>query len=328
MAGYILLSKGLIESEIFRKPPLYLKVWIYLLTRAQYGDYRGLKRGQLWVTYQEIIEACSWRVGFRWERPTKSQIHTIIEWLRNPNEGDMNDTMITTMKATRGILVTIDNYDHYQDSKNYESNNEAAMNDTRKQRQPNTINKEIKNNKNKDICCVVIDYLNKKCDKKFKPTTKQTVEFINGRISDGYSLDDFKKVIDVKSSQWQGTKQESYLRPQTLFRPGNFESYLNECVDKIYAEDSDEYKIAKFFEEKLQKIDSKFFFKDINIICMDFERLIKSGREPKEVCLVIQALFRGNDTFLKKKYSDVRLFCKDFADVGRKIMMNEGKADG
>ena len=67
--GFILLSRSLIESEIFSKPPLYLKVWIYLLTRAQHTDYKGLKRGQLYISIPEIQEACSHFEGFRKETP-------------------------------------------------------------------------------------------------------------------------------------------------------------------------------------------------------------------------------------------------------------------
>ena len=44
------------------------------------------------------------------------------------------------------------------------------------------------------------------------------------------SLDDFMKVISVKSTKWINTKFEDYLTPNTLF--GNkFESYLNENIN-------------------------------------------------------------------------------------------------
>lgn len=127
--GYILISRKLVESEIWRKPPLYLKVWLYLLMKAQHGSYRSLKRGQLRTSIPEIIEECSWYVGYRKVKPTKDQIYQIIEWLRNPHESNdehhTKATMITTTKATHGFLVTIDNYSFYQDSKNYESNDEG-----------------------------------------------------------------------------------------------------------------------------------------------------------------------------------------------------------
>ena len=56
------------------------------------------------------------------------------------------------MKATRGLLVTICNYSHYQDINNYgsndDSNNEKATKATREQRQPNRTNNNDKNDKN------------------------------------------------------------------------------------------------------------------------------------------------------------------------------------
>lgn len=84
----------------------------------------------------------------------------------------------------------------------------------------NTIN-------NKDIYKYIVEYLNRKCNKNFKHTTKSNQRLINARLNEGFSLDDFKKVIDIKSSQWLGTDMEKYLRPQTLFGT-KFESYLNE----------------------------------------------------------------------------------------------------
>jgi len=40
--GYILLSRRLIESEIWDKPPMYLKVWIYILTKARHKANQNL----------------------------------------------------------------------------------------------------------------------------------------------------------------------------------------------------------------------------------------------------------------------------------------------
>lgn len=151
--GYIIISRNIVESEIWDKPPLYIKVWLYLLTRAQHSDYKKLKRGQLVTSIPEIIEACSWKVGFRKEKPTKDQVFQVLEWLRKPHETVdetvTKATMITTTKVTHGLLINIDNYDFYQTSKNYESNNEEEVRATREQRQPDNINKNvIKNEKN------------------------------------------------------------------------------------------------------------------------------------------------------------------------------------
>ena len=74
----------------------------------------------------------------------------------------------------------------------------------------------------------VISYFNEKSGKRYRASTEATRKMIRARFSEGYTLDDFKHVIDVKCSQWLGTEQEKYLRPETLFRPSHFESYVNE----------------------------------------------------------------------------------------------------
>lgn len=48
-------------------------------------------------------------------------------------------------------------------------------------------------------------------------------------MAEGYSVDDFKRVIDIKVAQWlNNPDMNAYLRPSTLFAPKNFENYLNE----------------------------------------------------------------------------------------------------
>ncbi|MNW62266.1 hypothetical protein D3C74_403850 [compost metagenome] len=58
------------------------------------------------------------------------------------------------------------------------------------------------------------------------------MSLINGRLSEGRTVEDFKKVIDIKTEEWLGKDQEKYLRPNTLFTPTNFENYLNQANPK------------------------------------------------------------------------------------------------
>ncbi|BAQ11479.1 hypothetical protein OXB_3009 [Bacillus sp. OxB-1] len=101
------------------------------------------------------------------------------------------------------------------------------------------ITKEIKSNKKDivendlDVAFQIIDYLNEKTGKRFKASSSATKKLINGRLSDGYTLEDFKSVIDSKANQWLNDPQfNNYLRPSTLFNATNFENYLNENFQK------------------------------------------------------------------------------------------------
>lgn len=82
---------------------------------------------------------------------------------------------------------------------------------------------------NTDIYKEIINYLNMILDSNYKYTTKKTQDCIKARLNEGFTVDDFKTVIDKKAKEWLGTDMEKYLRPETLF--GNkFEGYLNQTI--------------------------------------------------------------------------------------------------
>ena len=75
----------------------------------------------------------------------------------------------------------------------------------------------------------IIKYLNEKTGSHFKPTSKSTQRLINGRLSENYTIEDFKYVIDVKTNEWKdNTKMSKYLTPDTLFNASKFEKYRNQ----------------------------------------------------------------------------------------------------
>lgn len=78
-----------------------------------------------------------------------------------------------------------------------------------------------------DVYKEIINYLNSKTNNSYRTTTKKTQTLIHARTQEGFTIDDFKKVIDKKASEWMGTEWEKYLRPETLFGT-KFEGYLNQ----------------------------------------------------------------------------------------------------
>jgi uncharacterized phage protein (TIGR02220 family) len=76
----------------------------------------------------------------------------------------------------------------------------------------------------------IINYLNATAGKNYKPTLKVAQQKIDARLKEGYTPEDFKKVIDVKCKKWLGTKWADYLTPTTLFGD-KFGIYLNENIN-------------------------------------------------------------------------------------------------
>ena len=109
---------------------------------------------------------------------------------------------------------------------------ENTLSEVQKVHTIKTENTKTENNNNKLLICKeVISYLNLKAKKNFKFDTASHHTFIKARLKEGYTLEDFKKVVDIMSAKWIGTEYEQYLQPQTLF--GNkMDNYLNTTMPR------------------------------------------------------------------------------------------------
>jgi len=81
-----------------------------------------------------------------------------------------------------------------------------------------------------DIAPLVIDYLNQKTNHSYHVTDSHRRK-ISARVNEGFTIDDFRRVIDGKVAEWSGNvKLEKFLRPETLFGT-KFDTYLAQCKD-------------------------------------------------------------------------------------------------
>lgn len=103
-------------------------------------------------------------------------------------------------------------------------------------------NINIKNYKNKEISnkrkekssaqaehaiSEIIDYLSKKANTEYSPDVKAYQDIIKNRMAEGYTVDDFKTVINNQAFAWQNTPAWQYMRPSTLFSDKHFDEYLH-----------------------------------------------------------------------------------------------------
>ena len=82
----------------------------------------------------------------------------------------------------------------------------------------------------------VIEYLNQKTGKNFKPDADGNKRVITPRLKEGYTVAELKHIIDVKYAEWHGKVFKNgkpgdfYMRPETLFRVSKIESYQTESM--------------------------------------------------------------------------------------------------
>ena len=91
----------------------------------------------------------------------------------------------------------------------------------------NAIEEEREEEIDINIYSSIINYLNKKANTRYRVNNKKTKTLIKARLNEGFTEDDFYKVIDNKVNEWANTDMNKYLRPETLFSP-KFEGYLNQ----------------------------------------------------------------------------------------------------
>ncbi len=123
--GYYIKARQIKDSFIAHSAPCVRETWDYLLREANHANkkYNGfiIQRGQLFRTYKQIRDDLSWQIGCVIKRYTVNQMkHTMNVLTKH--------TMIVKTNHPRGVLITICNYERFQNPKNYESTNESSTN--------------------------------------------------------------------------------------------------------------------------------------------------------------------------------------------------------
>ena len=131
--GNFKIARKIYNSPIWLKPPLFLKIWLFILGKASHTDTdkNGFiyKRGELVTTYDQIIKAVSYIQNKRRILPTIKQIRVILVWLQSegmilaiplrtgPGPTGADPTAHT--RAYIGIKIVVINYNTYQTDENY-----------------------------------------------------------------------------------------------------------------------------------------------------------------------------------------------------------------
>ena len=207
-------ARQTIDSDIFfYKPDKWFKIWFYLISKVNHKDNRLFKRGSGLVTYGEIEERT---------KATKGQIDKLMRFLKKSE-------MATTRKSTRGMVITILNYDKYQDSKSYTVDTPVDLRSKPGRNPVDTINKNVKNIKNEknetiysESAKEVLLFLNEKTNKKYSKDDE-----IIARLKEGKTVDDCKQIIINQISDAYFMENPKFLNPVTLFRKSHWDNYLN-----------------------------------------------------------------------------------------------------
>lgn len=233
MTGYISVHRKMMQSAIWSDPN-YLKLWMYCLFKASYKDREillgnnliKLSPGQFITGRKSLTEELNYGVKPEQKLSEKSW----ERYLKNLEKWEML-TIKVTNKYSVVTVVKYSVYQNKQDEVDHVVDQQMTNNcptDDQQLTTNNNLNKGNKGIKDLSLYSEVIDYLNHKAETSYKSSTKKTQQLINARVADNFKLEDFKRVIDIKTAEWLNNKDMSkFLRPETLFGT-KFESYLNQ----------------------------------------------------------------------------------------------------
>ncbi|HEB0918012.1 TPA: conserved phage C-terminal domain-containing protein [Enterobacter cloacae] len=72
---------------------------------------------------------------------------------------------------------------------------------------------------------LVLKHLNQVSGSRFQ-NCPASLDNIRARLREGFTPEELMLVVDYKHEHWKGLKDYQYMRPKTLFVPGNFPGYL------------------------------------------------------------------------------------------------------
>jgi uncharacterized phage protein (TIGR02220 family) len=252
MEGWIKLHRSVLSHRLYSEKRVFSKyeAWIDILLMANHKE-QAIKI----ETNDILIERGSFITSIR-------KLSDQWKWSRTKVEAFLDDCYvhgeIEYKTEKRWTYITVLNYEKHQGNRvEITIKQEPTFKPTKKPTEKadlNTVNigvseqteadlksqlksQQKSTNKKKDkeinintlsFINDIIAYLNQKAGTKYRVTVAKTKSLIQARMKEGFSLDDFKSVIDIKVSEWHGDeKMRRYLRPETLFGT-KFESYLNQ----------------------------------------------------------------------------------------------------
>jgi hypothetical protein len=135
-----MLARKIMDSMVWQeKPSWWLKVWLYILMKVNHSDNAQFKRGTNFFNTSTIFHDCA----LYNENIKERSVRNVISGFRKSH-------MIVCKKTTRGVIITVVNYDQYQDFTAYKSPQESPTESPPRGQQKVHGKSTINNNDNND----------------------------------------------------------------------------------------------------------------------------------------------------------------------------------
>jgi len=222
--GFVRIARQICQSEIWERPPHYLKLFIWLIVNANWKPLGDVGRGEILADQFDLDRALRTCAGTSFRHYTYGQIRGAIAWL-------VSAGMIKTRRYKGGQIITVMNYEKYQEPQRVGRRKAAveAASATEKPA-PEEIPPDV------EMAHKIIDLLNGLSGKRFGKIPGNLANLL-ARIREidpttkapAHTYEDFDAVLRKKvTDEWFQKDNFRYYNPTTLFRPENFPKYVEE----------------------------------------------------------------------------------------------------
>lgn len=275
--GYIKLFRKFMDNPIWRESREFSKAeaWIDIIFEARYAedpDTVIIGEKTLACNRGESLNSLStW--ARRWGM-SRSKARRVLDLFRRCNMIELHDERITTRLKVLQYSVYADSWNASETQVKRKRNASETHLDPEEERKKDERRKEgnlnppipqegeqEKPDRYHNDSLVVLEYLNQKWGSSFKPV-KANLQFITGRLRDGYSVKDLKQVIYWVGEVWPDDKNLAnyFPRTDTPFRPQKFSNNLERARrwwdngKKTYREESPGEATLRMGEELMRKM--------------------------------------------------------------------------
>lgn len=212
--GCVLIARKVLDSEIFiGKPSVWLKLWVYLISKVNYGETTSFPRGTNFFKYETVCESFS---DGRGEQELTPDIYKkAISFFKKSQ-------MISTSRMPRGLKISILNYDLYQNLENYKAQQSAQ------QRHNKSTSIQEEDNKEKNTYCVEIQtFFKEKVGRSGGKIDEKALSYWLGF----YSLEEIHTAIErIPSDEFWSDKMNLQILFRRKDKSGESVDWINRLI--------------------------------------------------------------------------------------------------
>lgn len=239
--GAFQIARKIFESELWLTKPCSWKViWIYIIGKVNHKDNKMFKRGENYFNFTKELKCVGSDI-------TIDMVKKFLKWARQ-------NSMISTKKSTRGIVIFVNKYEPYQTLSNYTSTTESTTKSVLEHLPSTTINKNIENN------TIVLDDKSSLNSIKINKSNKM-IDYIIGKtkeLSGTPTLDDTNQVNRNMASNLIRNKIKPEFVASGINEPTD--EQIKSAIDKLFEKARNSY-----WGDKIKSV-SKIYYKFQDII--------------------------------------------------------------